>query len=35
MQDGSSRFRQVLVRVMAVQVVSLAVLWWMQSHYGR
>lgn len=35
MQDGSSRFRQVLVRVMIVQVVSLVLLWWLQSHYGR
>jgi hypothetical protein len=28
-------FRHVLVRVMAVQVVSLAVLWWLQFRYGR
>jgi hypothetical protein len=29
------RFRQVLIRVMAVQVISLAVLWWLQARYGR
>jgi hypothetical protein len=28
-------FRHVLVRVMAVQVISLAVLWWLQARYGR
>ena len=28
-------FRHVLVRVMTVQVVSLAVLWWLQARYGR
>jgi hypothetical protein len=28
-------FRQVLVRVMTVQVISLAVLWWLQARYGR
>lgn len=30
-----SRFRQVLIRVMTVQVISLAVLWWLQARYGR
>ena len=29
------RFRQTLARVMAVQVISLALLWWLQAHYGR
>ena len=28
-------FRQVLVRVMAVQVITLALLGWLQYHYGR
>jgi hypothetical protein len=28
-------FRHVLTRVMIVQVISLAVLWWLQSRYGR
>jgi len=28
-------FRHVLVRVMTVQVISLAVLWWLQARYGR
>jgi hypothetical protein len=28
-------FRHVLVRVMTVQVVSLALLWWLQARYGR
>lgn len=35
MPDGSSRFRQVLVRVMTVQVLALAFLWFLQSRYGR
>ena len=36
MQERPSRsFRHVLVRVMAVQVISLAVLWWLQARYGR
>jgi hypothetical protein len=35
-QDKPSRsFRHVLVRVMAVQVISLAVLWWLQARYDR
>lgn len=34
-QKPSRSFREVLVRVMAVQVISLAVLWWMQVRYGR
>jgi hypothetical protein len=28
-------FRQVLLGVMTVQVITLAVLWWLQSRYGR
>lgn len=28
-------FRQVLLRVMTVQVISLAVLAWLQMRYGR
>jgi hypothetical protein len=35
-QERPSRsFRQVLTRVMIVQVISLAVLWWLQARYGR
>ena len=35
-QERSPRgFRQVLFRVMVVQVISLAVLWWLQARYGR
>lgn len=29
-----SRFRKTLVRVMSVQVISLALLWWLQRHYS-
>lgn len=32
--DGSSRFRRTLVRVMTVQVVTLALLWFLQSRYA-
>ena len=36
MQEQPPRsFRSVLIRVMAVQVISLAVLWWLQARYGR
>jgi hypothetical protein len=28
-------FREVLFRVMAVQVISLLLLGWLQYHYGR
>jgi hypothetical protein len=28
-------FRHVLVRVMAVQAISIALLWWLQVRYGR
>jgi hypothetical protein len=28
-------FRQVFTQVMIVQVISLAVLWWLQVRYGR
>ena len=31
--DAGSRFRRTLVRVMAVQVVSLILLWLLQQHY--
>ena len=34
-EKPTRRFRQVLARVMAVQVISLAVLWWLQARYGR
>jgi hypothetical protein len=30
---GRARFRRTLVRVMAMQVVALIVLWWLQSRY--
>jgi len=30
---GPSRFRQTLVRVMAVQVVTLIALWLLQRHF--
>ena len=29
------RYRKTLARVMAVQVISLALLWWLQVRYGR
>jgi hypothetical protein len=32
--DAASPFRRTLVRVMAVQVVTLALLWLLQSRYG-
>lgn len=30
---GSSRFRQTAVRVFAVQVVTLLLLWWLQATF--
>jgi hypothetical protein len=30
----AARFRRTLVRVMAVQVVTLVLLWLLQRHYG-
>ena len=32
--DAGARFRKNLVRVMAVQVVSLIILWLVQQHYS-
>lgn len=32
--DGSSRFRRTLVRVMTIQVVTLLLLWLLQSRYA-
>jgi len=35
-QEKPSRsFRTILAQVMAVQLVSLAFLWWLQTRYGR
>ena len=34
MSEDSSRFRRTLVRVMAVQVIALALLWLLQSRFG-
>jgi hypothetical protein len=31
--DAGARFRRTLVRVMAVQVIALALLWMLQQHY--
>jgi hypothetical protein len=31
----TSRFRRTLVRVLGVQIVTLLLLWLLQSHYGR
>ena len=33
-QAGASRFRRTLVRVMAVQIVTLIVLWLLQRHFS-
>lgn len=30
----SSRFRDTLWRVLAIQVVTLALLWWLQARYA-
>ncbi len=35
MSAESSRFRRTLVRVMAVQVVALVLLWLLQSRFGN
>lgn len=32
--SGAGRFRRTLVRVMGVQLVTLFVLWLLQSRYG-
>jgi Mn2+/Fe2+ NRAMP family transporter len=32
---SGSRFRKTLIRVMAVQIVSLILLWILQRHYTR
>jgi hypothetical protein len=34
MTTASSRFRTTLVRVLAVQVVALLLLWWLQARYA-
>ena len=31
---GRSTFRRTLVKVLVVQVLSLLLLWFLQSHYG-
>jgi hypothetical protein len=33
-QAGANRFRQTLVRVMAVQVATLIALWLLQRHFS-
>jgi len=32
--EGAARFRETLFRVMAVQVVTLIALWWLQARYN-
>ena len=32
--DAGTRFRKTLVRVMTVQIISLALLWFLQQHYS-
>ena len=32
--DAGARFRKTFVRVIAVQVISLALLWLLQTHYS-
>ena len=32
--DAGVRFRKTLVRVMTVQIITLALLWWLQQHYS-
>lgn len=34
-ETEGSRFRRTLPRVMAVQVVTLLLLWWLQSAFSR
>lgn len=31
---GRARFRGVLLRVLAVQAITLIGLWWLERHYG-
>jgi len=33
--DDGGRFRLTLVRVLAVQAVTLLLLWWLQARSGR
>jgi hypothetical protein len=33
--EDRARFRRTLVKVMAMQVVALVLLWLLQSHYAR
>ena len=35
MTKTAGRFRQVLIRVLLVQLISLAALWWLQMRYHR
>lgn len=35
MNADESQFRRTLIRVMSVQVVTLALLWLLQMRYGR
>jgi hypothetical protein len=35
MKADDSQFRRTLIRVMSVQVVTLALLWLLQMRYGR
>jgi len=35
LEKRAKTFREVLVRVMAMQVVTLALLGWLQYRYGR
>ena len=35
MTESPGRFRQVLIRVLLVQLISLAALWWLQTRYHR
>jgi hypothetical protein len=32
--DAGARFRKTLARVMAVQIIALALLWLLQQHYS-
>jgi hypothetical protein len=32
-QDDRARFRRTLIRVMAMQLVALLLLWWLQSAF--
>jgi hypothetical protein len=31
--DDATRFRRTLIKVMTMQVVALAVLWWLQTRF--